>query len=210
MEPLRSHLLSEQLTRVPVWQPATSSSGSSSYTASGSTSANLVTVDAEANAHSAPSRCSKQDAARAATSLSSRATSTAGSADAFLPTPAPTMFSPSGAAAATTRQVLWANLLAGSTAGALAAAVTTPMDVLKTRLQTLEGQPVHSCCAAGKPAGPPPGGLELLRDIYRTEGLRGLFAGIVPRVARAAPACAVVLSTYELLKSWGGQSSERV
>lgn len=208
MEPLRSHLLSEQLARVPVWQPATSSSGSGSCTASSSTGAHLVTVDA--NAHSAPSSCSEQDAARAATSLSSGATSTAGSADALLPTPAPTMFSPSGAAAATTRQVLWANLLAGSTAGALAAAVTTPMDVLKTRLQTLEGQPVHSCCTAGKPAGPPPRGLELLRDIYRAEGLRGLFAGIVPRVARAAPACAVVLSTYELLKSWGGQSSERV
>lgn len=73
----------------------------------------------------------------------------------------------------------------------MAALVTTPFDVVKTRQQVaLQSKDV-----------PPPGVWRLLSDIGRREGGRGLFSGVGPRVARAAPACAIVLSTYELLKA---------
>lgn len=198
MEPLRSHLLLESQTPAISWQSADSSSSGDAPTSSTAHGTDVA-------AGVMPSH-SEQDLACAARTLSGEATSTSGSASVVSPSG---LYAPAGAASSTSRQVLWANLVAGSTAGALAAAVTTPMDVLKTRLQTLDSQPAHSCCTAGKPASPP-GSVELLRQIHRTEGLRGLFAGVVPRVARAAPACAVVLSTYELLKSWGGQSSEHI
>jgi solute carrier family 25 protein 39/40 len=42
----------------------------------------------------------------------------------------------------------------------------------------------------------------ILKDVYHREGMEGLFSGLKPRAARAAPACAIVISVYELLKSY--------
>ena len=44
--------------------------------------------------------------------------------------------------------------------------------------------------------------LAVLRDVARENGVQSLFKGVVPRVARVAPACAIVVSTYELLKAF--------
>jgi solute carrier family 25 (mitochondrial S-adenosylmethionine transporter), member 26 len=69
----------------------------------------------------------------------------------------------------------WQSSLCGSAAGGVAAAVTTPLDVVKTRLMTQ--------------VAPGPGGsakytgiVQALGRIAREEGASGLFAGIVPRV----------------------------
>jgi hypothetical protein len=83
-------------------------------------------------------------------------------------------------------QVLVANLSAGGASGWLAAAVTTPLDVVKTRKQLTEG--------------PHPSTLGMIRRIAAQEGWQALFSGVGPRAAKAAPACAIVLSAYELLK----------
>ena len=89
--------------------------------------------------------------------------------------------------------VLRASVVAGGAAGAIAAAVTTPLDVAKTLVQL----------------SPPPGAaggaprdtlLATLRRVAATQGVGGLFVGAVPRSLRAAPACAIVLASYELLQ----------
>ncbi len=85
-----------------------------------------------------------------------------------------------------------ANILAGSAAGALAATLTTPLDVVKTRRQIctpkLEAAASKAC---------PQSTLSLLRGAAAE---KGLFVGALPRALRAAPACAIVLASYELLK----------
>lgn len=85
--------------------------------------------------------------------------------------------------------VLAANSFAGATAGVLASAISTPMDVVKTRTQ------IALSTGASTPRIP-----EVLKTVYRSEGVRGLFAGVGPRMIRAAPSCAIVLSTYEIFK----------
>lgn len=40
----------------------------------------------------------------------------------------------------------------------------------------------------------------VLQSIYLEEGLRGLFAGLGPRLAKVAPACAIMISSYEVGK----------
>ncbi|PNW81954.1 hypothetical protein CHLRE_06g267800v5 [Chlamydomonas reinhardtii] len=85
------------------------------------------------------------------------------------------------------RAVLAANLIAGSTAGAIAAVVTTPFDVVKTRLQMGDVRQRQT-------------GMQVLRQVVAAEGPAGLFKGWGPRAARTAPACAVVVASYEVLK----------
>ena len=86
----------------------------------------------------------------------------------------------------TEMDVMTANVAAGGIAGALSGAVTTPLDVVKTRTQLMMGQnyPV----------------VHTMRSILKTEGVGGLFQGWSARSAKAAPACAIVLSAYEMLK----------
>jgi solute carrier family 25 protein 39/40 len=43
---------------------------------------------------------------------------------------------------------------------------------------------------------------DILLKIYRERGFRGLFAGIVPRIIKVAPACAIMISTYEFGKAF--------
>ena len=126
----------------------------------------------------------------------------------------------------TRSEILFANLVSGFLAGGLAAAATTPFDVVKTRMQLAgstpaaaaaaapavaaaaagAGEACGACGACGAPlvlAPPPPrrGVAGEMRAVYESEGVRGLFAGVRPRAYRAAPACAIVIACYELLKS---------
>lgn len=82
---------------------------------------------------------------------------------------------------------------AGAVAGGFAAALTTPMDVVKTMLQTRgtasdpELRAVHSFMS----------GAHLLR---RREGLKGFFKGVKPRVVTTMPSTAICWSAYEACK----------
>lgn len=84
-------------------------------------------------------------------------------------------------------------LIAGGLAGGAAAAATTPLDVLKTRLQT-EG--VHSAKKYDSSAVFPS-----LRRIYEEEGMSALWRGWRPRVLFHIPAAAICWGTYETMKA---------
>jgi len=80
--------------------------------------------------------------------------------------------------------------LCGSACGGFAAAVTTPLDVTKTRLML----------GADKDGVPYRGLISTMSRIYNAEGVAGLFAGIVPRVFWISIGGAVFLGSYEEAK----------
>lgn len=43
--------------------------------------------------------------------------------------------------------------------------------------------------------------MQALLQVAKEGGPRALFSGVAPRAARAAPACAIVVASYELLKA---------
>lgn len=43
--------------------------------------------------------------------------------------------------------------------------------------------------------------VQALRDLAHEGGVRALFTGVTPRALKAAPACAIVLASYETLKA---------
>lgn len=88
---------------------------------------------------------------------------------------------------------LWTHVLAGGAAGALASAVTNPLDVVKTRLQC------QGVCGAKRYQSGAV--LQALQQIVHTEGPGALWRGVRARVLFHTPAAAICWSTYEASKS---------
>ncbi|KAJ6614832.1 mitochondrial carrier domain-containing protein [Mycena sp. CBHHK59/15] len=88
------------------------------------------------------------------------------------------------------REPLYAHeaAMCGSIAGGVAAALTTPLDVLKTRVMLELRDPTKEKLPS-LPA--------RLRGIYVTEGLPALFAGVAPRTLWISAGGAVFLGVYE-------------
>ncbi|KAJ3247229.1 Fe(2+) transporter [Chytriomyces hyalinus] len=85
--------------------------------------------------------------------------------------------------------------VAGGLAGGMAAALTTPLDVVKTVLQT-KGSSEDAAVRNVK------GLNDAVALIRRQSGWRGFFRGIGPRVMTHVPATAISWTTYEFLKIW--------
>ena len=81
----------------------------------------------------------------------------------------------------------------GALSGGLAAVVTTPFDVMKTRMMTA-------------PPGLPVSMQMVAFSILRQEGPLGLFKGAVPRFFWIAPLGAMNFAGYELAKKAMGKS----
>lgn len=89
---------------------------------------------------------------------------------------------------------LWESFVGGALAGTLAAVVTLPFDVVKTLRQLEFGErEVHLDKSNQKSSSTK----EIIQRIYQQRGVAGLFAGLVPRVSKVAPACAVMIASYE-------------
>uniref|UniRef100_A0A0V0JAG2 S-adenosylmethionine mitochondrial carrier protein n=1 Tax=Schistocephalus solidus TaxID=70667 RepID=A0A0V0JAG2_SCHSO len=81
--------------------------------------------------------------------------------------------------------------LCGALAGATAGACTTPFDVAKTRIILAQkGSPL----ATGNV-------ITAFRHIYLERGVRGLFAGVAPRVGQVGIGGAIFLGLYDITKS---------
>ncbi|KAM6368888.1 mitochondrial glutathione transporter SLC25A39 isoform 1-T1 [Pluvialis apricaria] len=86
----------------------------------------------------------------------------------------------------------------GAISGTVAAVLTLPFDVVKTQRQIELGDSEVHPVAASKPSST----WLLMRRIRAESGTRGLFAGFLPRVIKVAPACAIMISTYEFGKTF--------
>jgi len=85
--------------------------------------------------------------------------------------------------------------LAGAVAGAIAAAVTNPLDVCKTLLNTQE------LSVRTKLNTPHVKGMRTaVQTIYRLQGVGGFFRGLTARMLYQMPSTAIAWSTYEMFK----------
>ncbi|XP_041617121.1 S-adenosylmethionine mitochondrial carrier protein isoform X28 [Canis lupus dingo] len=85
----------------------------------------------------------------------------------------------------------WQSAVCGAFAGGFAAAVTTPLDVAKTRIMLAKA---GSSTASGNV-------LSALHGVWRTQGLSGLFAGVFPRTAAISLGGFIFLGAYEQTRS---------
>ncbi|XP_059800268.1 mitochondrial S-adenosylmethionine carrier protein isoform X3 [Hypanus sabinus] len=81
----------------------------------------------------------------------------------------------------------WQSAVCGAFAGGFAAAVTTPLDVAKTRIMLAKK---GTTTASGKV-------LPILSHIWKTQGIYGLFSGIIPRVTWISLGGFIFLGTYD-------------
>ena len=97
------------------------------------------------------------------------------------------------------------SFIAGASSGAIAAFVTTPFDVGKTRQQTV----IHDPKARFKDIPENRTMPRFLLHIYQNEGAAGLFRGWAARCLKVAPACAIMISSYEIGKKMAVNVKEK-
>ncbi|KAJ9665952.1 Carrier protein, mitochondrial [Coniosporium apollinis] len=104
------------------------------------------------------------------------------------------------------------SFVAGAVSGAVAAFVTTPFDVGKTRQQVLKhsGAESRSRGVDKKHVRPEDRSMpRFLWHILKEQGMGGLFKGWAARCLKVAPACAIMISSYEIGKKMAGGMNER-
>ncbi|XP_056639554.1 probable mitochondrial glutathione transporter SLC25A40 [Diorhabda sublineata] len=89
----------------------------------------------------------------------------------------------------------WVSFCAGAFAGTVAASVTTPFDVVKTHQQIEFGE--TNLYNAGDKTKKNRSTIDVIRQIKAKHGVKGLFTGLAPRLIKVAPACAIMISTFE-------------
>ncbi|CAJ0559511.1 unnamed protein product, partial [Mesorhabditis spiculigera] len=101
------------------------------------------------------------------------------------------------------------HFIAGAMAGGLAAAVTTPMDCIKTVLNTQQSPEIEQNRVFMKATHAYQGMSDAMRSIYKQRGIRGFTCGIQARVMYQIPAAALSWSVYELFKFVLGYSEAK-
>lgn len=94
-------------------------------------------------------------------------------------------------------------LIVGGLAGGIAGAITTPLDVVKTRLQTNMSQVIITNDTTGKSTDcPQPATQNLfttIKKFYRREGLLKMFGGIGPRIMWSSVQSSIMLYIYQTI-----------
>ena len=86
------------------------------------------------------------------------------------------------------------HVISGAVAGAVAAGLTTPLDVCKTLLNTQER------CAVARSESAINGMVQAARTIYEFRGPAGFFKGLTARIIYQMPSTAISWSVYEFFK----------
>ncbi|XP_033495744.1 mitochondrial glutathione transporter SLC25A40 [Epinephelus lanceolatus] len=88
--------------------------------------------------------------------------------------------------------------ISGAVSGSIAAIVTLPFDVVKTRRQVELGELQAKNLSHQVSTST----LSVMSRIVAQDGFSGLFRGFLPRLIKVAPACAIMISTYEFGKAF--------
>jgi len=113
------------------------------------------------------------------------------------------------------------NFGSGAVAGSVASTVTLPFDVIKTIKQiemgekdimevkpgTARSYTVAENKKASSLSGRSRGNITIAKELIAEQGVRGLFAGLIPRLLKVAPACAIMISSYEFCKEFFRQQN---
>lgn len=101
------------------------------------------------------------------------------------------------------------SFIAGAGSGAVAALVTTPFDVGKTRQQVLQHSG-DSATSAVRMIRPEERSMpRFLLHIFQEQGMSGLFKGWGARCLKVAPSCAIMISTYEVGKKFAMEINDQ-
>ncbi|CAJ0943113.1 unnamed protein product, partial [Mesorhabditis belari] len=84
---------------------------------------------------------------------------------------------------------------AAAASGIVAALCTAPFDVVKTQRQVSLGKVITT---GTKPRSTST--MSVMQDLVSNRGFTALWAGSVPRIAKIAPACAIMLGSYDFWK----------
>ncbi|XP_018576482.1 S-adenosylmethionine mitochondrial carrier protein homolog [Anoplophora glabripennis] len=87
----------------------------------------------------------------------------------------------------------WEVAICGSIAGGFSAAVTTPLDVAKTRIMLADRKLVRSGEITVR---------NTLKNIYRKEGIKGVFAGLLPRTLWITLGGYIFFGSYDFSKNF--------
>lgn len=101
------------------------------------------------------------------------------------------------------------SFIAGAGSGAVAAFVTTPFDVGKTRQQVLHHTKEEVGSAARGIRPEEKSMPRFLWHIFQEQGASGLFKGWTARCLKVAPACAIMISSYEVGKKMATKVNDR-
>jgi len=97
---------------------------------------------------------------------------------------------------------LWQQLLAGASAGVAYNFVFFPADTVKSRMQTEEVNPIDMTGRDERGRSRRATFWRTGKELWQSQGMRGLYRGCGITVARAAPSSAVIFAVYEGLRGW--------
>ncbi|CAF1671846.1 unnamed protein product, partial [Adineta ricciae] len=86
----------------------------------------------------------------------------------------------------------WQGALCGSLAGGIAACLTTPFDVAKTRIMLAH----HSHTDAASHS------LKIMKNIVKNEGFPALYSGVLPRTTWISIGGLIYFGSFEFVTSW--------
>ena len=104
------------------------------------------------------------------------------------------VFKSSSSSSSSSSTSLKINFLSGGTSALFATVLTQPFDVLKTRSQIRLGEANFVLSASSDSV------FRSAARIVETHGVSGLFVGVVPRLMKVIPACAIMITSYEYFK----------